>query len=119
MSNTYIQTQQAFIDGLKASADAVEHYSHAYELWLNGWEQTFRTDPKLADPEKETQSPTPRSLVEPSNRFPRDRDSSARQSHAPSKTRSDAVLRERIATLEQRQQALEETLNEIHREVVE
>ncbi len=109
-SNTYLDAQEAALDGLKESANALEHYSHAYELWLDAWQQTVTTDSQSDAHEEETQYPTSIPL-EPV------RQSSPSTSTDPSE--SNRILRERVATLEQRQQALEETLNEIHREVVE
>ncbi|WP_076609783.1 hypothetical protein [Natronorubrum thiooxidans] len=123
MSSTYIETQQAVVDGLQESTRAMEHYARAYELWLSGWNSMLVTDTK-----SETHSSTPeQAAARPSLSSPVDRSSGRHHNttHQPTATPttratgSDVALRERIATLEQRQQELEGMLDEIHREVIE
>jgi hypothetical protein len=43
----------------------MEHYARAYELWLNGWKQTFSAYPKMEDSEVATQSSVHIPLLEP------------------------------------------------------
>jgi hypothetical protein len=122
VSTTYIEAQQAAVAGLKESTGAMEHYVHAYELWLNGWQQMFSEYPQSEDLEKANQSSVQIPLLEPSTRLSEDRGKSVGQSTASTNAdqpESNVASRERIETLEQRQQVLEETLNEIHREVTE
>ncbi|MFU8866406.1 hypothetical protein [Natronococcus sp.] len=110
INSTYIEAQEAFFNGVKTNTDALEHYSHAYELWLDAWKQMVRTDLQSDGQGRTTQYPASIPLK------------SVRQSTGPTDTdtsESTPIVDERVATLERRQQALEETLNEIHREVVE
>ncbi|WP_161569794.1 hypothetical protein [Natronorubrum bangense] len=119
ISSTYIETQQAIVDGLQESTQAMEHYSRAYELWLDGWKRMLATD---TESEKSNSGPKRRFDRQPQTPLEDRRHSPPRQrsSTSPAHTsESETVLRERIATLEHRQHDLEETLNEIHREVVE
>ena len=123
ISSTYIETQQAVVDGLQESTQAMEHYSRAYELWLDGWKRLLTTDtaPETSN-SRPKQGAGRQPLTSPEDRRSERRHSPTRQlrsTSTPHAPESETVLRERIATLEQRQHDLEETLNEIHREVVE
>ncbi|MFA9428562.1 hypothetical protein [Natronorubrum sp. A-ect3] len=123
ISSMYIETQQAVVNGLQESTRAMEHYSRAYELWFDGWKRMLATDTA-----SEKRSSTPKQgsdrqpLTPPEGRRSERRHGPTHQLRSTSTAHasgSETVLRERIATLEQRQHDLEETLNEIHREVVE
>lgn len=122
ISSTYIETQQAVVDGLQESTRAMEHYARAYELWLNGWNRMLVTDAKPEAHDSKTKQASARpSLSSPVDQLSDRHHNTTHQPTATPTARptgSDVALRERVATLEQRQQELERMLDEIHREVV-
>jgi hypothetical protein len=120
-SITYTEAQQAAVAGLKETTGAMEHYARAYQLWLNGWKRTVSAYPTVEGPEKANQSSVHIPLLDSPTRPSKDHGRPVRQSTASTNAdhpESSAVSRERIEALEQRQQVVEETLNEIHREIV-
>lgn len=126
----YVDVQREAVAGFEMTNAAMDHYFTAYELWLDATSQAFTLGtPSKADTRQATQSTarTPRAHQRSQSAEKRERrattiaaaPSPSNQSQGgQDQTTADDALRQRVTRLEHRQKALEETLEEIHAEVV-
>lgn len=132
---SYTNAQREAVAGLEESNTALSHYFQAYEAWLDATRQAFIPAAEAGEsalqatkPTTRTQVSTPthqrsRSVAREDRRTSEDagtgQPTSAQSQRGRGQTASLETLRERVTNLEHRQQAMENTLEEIHAEVVQ
>lgn len=113
--------QREAVAGFEESNAAIEHYFHAYEAWLDALSRTIirPSDRQPSSPAHQRFQSEERQDRRATGGSATGQSTSVRSYRDRGQTTDIESLRERVTNLEHRQQAMEDTLKEIHAEVVQ